>query len=1041
MCNDNLDGSYRIHRVVRAGFRPRLMWAASRRDLIEAGSHPGVAGPTTRQSDCALEPIHIPGSIQPHGAVLVLSADGGTVTHASANVSAFLGVSVSDMLGRPFESAVGEVAAAKLCDPLARRVRSWQIPGPAAVGAGTLHLQSHRSGPRIVVDIETLYSDAWQHPDMTQVQLVLKSFENAKSRLELCELAVRGLREITGHDRIMAYRFGPEGHGEVVAEACALNLDPYLGQRYPASDIPSQARQLYLSQRVGVIVDSAYVPVALMADFGSDDTGPVDLTGSSLRSVSPVHREFMRNMKTAASMTIGLAQEARGDRELWGMLVCHHATPRVVGPELRAVADVLGQVVSLLLASRGATEASTEKLARNQSLRTLMNGLAVDAPLVETMSDMRSELLQLTDSSGALVRFNGHLMSLGSAPDGPLAKLALELLKPDLGAELRAVDDLSLQYPQLASCAQEYSGALMVSLSRNTDDSIIWFRPEQEQTITWGGNPRKPIVTDPNSGAISPRASFEAWKEVVHARSLPWSNAVLAVAIEFREAIEREVARRTKIELKLFDRMFEGSPIALLLIGTSGLVRLLNRQAEKLFGFERMDLQGKPVGILFPPSGQDDERGQVLDYIANPLQRQMTEGLRIVGLRNGGSSIPLEVALNPLEPTMFGGETMVQMSITDLTARLENEKQKLQAQSRLRSVAQHVPAMIGYWNRDLICEFANEGYRVWFGLGPEQIVGMTMRDLLGESLDRHNAPYVQRVLAGQAAHYETIISQFDGTPAYADARYVPDFADSGQVQGFYMLVTDISPLHRATLALESVNSKLTYTIHELDQFVYTASHDLRSPLRAISSLAQFILQDDLQLGGETTERLTLIRSRAMRMQNMLNDILAYARAGESGHLPGASPIAVDQIVREVVMALSPPVGFTIRTQPLNHAVRAFSVPLSQVLQNCIGNAIKHHDHTSGAVDVAVADCGDHWKFSVTDDGPGIPEAYRESVFEMFSTLKSRDQVEGSGMGLALVRKIVRRMGGACGISPRTERGTCVWFDWPKVPVDGVNDNP
>jgi signal transduction histidine kinase len=238
--------------------------------------------------------------------------------------------------------------------------------------------------------------------------------------------------------------------------------------------------------------------------------------------------------------------------------------------------------------------------------------------------------------------------------------------------------------------------------------------------------------------------------------------------------------------------------------------------------------------------------------------------------------------------------------------------------------------------------------------------------------------------------------------------------------------------------LESVNSKLNYTIHELDQFVYTASHDLQSPLRAISSLAQFVLQDDVQLGEETTQRLNLITSRALRMQNMLNDILAYARAGE-GYMQGASAITVDQIVREAVLTLSPPSGFAVRLQPVHHSIRAFSMPLSQVLQNCIGNAIKHHDRTAGTVDVEIADCEDHWRFSVTDDGPGIPADYRESVFEMFSTLKSRDQVEGSGMGLALVRKIVRRMGGACGISPRAGRGTCVWFDWPKVAEEGVND--
>lgn len=987
-------------------------------------------------SDCSLEPIQIPGSIQPHGAVIVVSAEGQRITHASANITTFMADAAAHLLGRPLTSVVGDSAGAELGDPLPGRIRSWQMPCPSAAGAGTLHLQSHRAGPHIVVDIEVLDPAAWQRPDMTQMQLVLNSFENAESQVQLCQLAVCGLREMTGYDRVMAYRFSPEGHGEVVAEARAAHLDPYLGQRYPASDIPSQARQLYLSQPVGVIVDSEYVPVPLLTNIQLDDGVPVDLTRSSLRSVSPVHREFMRNMKTAASMTIGLARHAAGEKELWGMLVCHHTTPRAVGPQLRAVADVLGRVASLLIASEGEAEVYAERLTRGKSLRTLMDGLAGDAPLIEAMSNMQSELLQLTDSSGALVRFNGHLTRLGSAPDGELATLALESLKPEFGADLRAVDDLSLRCPSLAGHTREYSGALMLCLGNNTDDAVVWFRPEQEQTITWGGNPRKPVMTDPDTGRISPRASFQAWKEVVHARSLPWSDAVLAVAEEFRKAIEREVARRTKLELKLFDRMFEASPIALLLIGKNGLVRLLNDRAEKLFRVGRMDVQGRPMHTLFPPTGQDDQRAQILDYIRNPRQRQSAEGLRITGIQNGGSSVPLEVALNAVEPTLFGGETMVQMSITDLTARLDNERQTLQAQNRLRSVAQHVPAMIGYWNRELICEFANEGYRVWFGLDPAQIVGMTMRNLLGETLDRHSAPYVQRVLAGQTQHYETIINRFDGTPAYADSRYVPDFTDSGEVQGFYVLVTDITPLHRATLELESVNSKLNYTIHELDQFVYTASHDLRSPLRAISSLAQFVLQDDLHLGAETAARLTLIRSRALRMQTMLNDILAYARAGD-GYLQGASPLPVEQILREVVLALSPPATFAIRMGAQNAAILAFAMPLAQVLQNCIGNAIKHHDCTAGLVDIEVEDCGDRWRFFVNDDGPGIPEDYRESVFDMFSTLKSRDQVEGSGMGLALVRKIVRRLGGGCGLASRTGRGTSVWFDWPKVPAEGV----
>jgi light-regulated signal transduction histidine kinase (bacteriophytochrome) len=265
------------------------------------------------------------------------------VTHASANLLAILGCPVEQALGRPIEAVLGaEACCALLGNGLSDGTAVSHVHVISGPNGGALHLHAYRSGPHVCVDIEPTRSTAKGTP-FTTTQSILESFSLAANQIDLCRLAVRGLKCATGYDRAMAYRFAGDGHGEVIAEAVEAGFEPYLGLRYPAADVPAQARQLYLRHRVGAVADAAYVPVLLLAARSGDAGAPLDLTRSTLRSVSPVHRAYMQNMGTAASLTVGLAS---GDR-LWGMLVCHHSVPRVAGPDLRAVAEMIGQVVSL----------------------------------------------------------------------------------------------------------------------------------------------------------------------------------------------------------------------------------------------------------------------------------------------------------------------------------------------------------------------------------------------------------------------------------------------------------------------------------------------------------------------------------------------------------------------------------------------------------------------------------------------------------------------------------------------------------------------
>lgn len=219
---------------------------------------------------------------------------------------------------------------------------------------------------------------------------------------------------------------------------------------------------------------------------------------------------------------------------------------------------------------------------------------------------------------------------------------------------------------------------------------------------------------------------------------------------------------------------------------------------------------------------------------------------------------------------------------------------------------------------------------------------------------------------------------------------------------------------------------------DLSRFAWAASHDLKSPLRAIDHLSSWIAEDIAAgLKDESLARLDHLRKRARRMEQLLNDILSYATL-EHKMDAAATALTDGRTLMEDVLALTNiPPGFTLRVSPAFDGIRAQRLPLQRVLCNLVGNAVKHHDGKEGTIGLEVTDEGAHYVFTVRDDGPGIPAGYREKVFEMFQTLKPRDVTEGSGMGLAIVRKIVALHGGSISLEPGGARGCVFRFTWRK----------
>lgn len=329
-----------------------------------------------------------------------------------------------------------------------------------------------------------------------------------------------------------------------------------------------------------------------------------------------------------------------------------------------------------------------------------------------------------------------------------------------------------------------------------------------------------------------------------------------------------------------------------------------------------------------------------------------------------------------------------------------------------------------------------------------RLFGYTASEALGRPLDMlFNATRLEPEILRRLAQGETVrvsISQPLGkNPESADVEIVctPLRRPSGETFAASLIAFNVGPLKRAEAAgarerqqLQTHLAELERVNKELDDFVYIASHDLRSPLRGIDTLAQWILDDDTSVDARTGERLRTIKARAQRVTRLLDDVMKYARAGRGEEQSGPTLTAA-ALTAEIAATVQVPTGYRIIVDDSLAGVLVRRMPLEQVLHNLIGNAIKHHDKNQGVARVSVTDQGDRLRFFVVDDGPGIPPAYRDSVFDMFSTLKSRDDLEGSGMGLALVRKLVKRLGGECGVMDSEGRGATLWFDWPKTHRD------
>ncbi|MCX7196537.1 MAG: GAF domain-containing protein, partial [Proteobacteria bacterium] len=347
---------------------------------------------------------------------------------------------------------------------------------------------------------------------------------------------------VTGFGRVMVYRFLPDGSGRVEAEARDAGVASFLGLHYPAADIPVQARALYLKNWLRLIPDVTYVPAPLQPLVHPATGRMLDLSQSVLRSVSPIHLEYLSNMGVAATMVISMVRHG----QLWGMIACHHHQPHHVPARLRVACELFAEMASMMIDPKITAEDMSSRLAGRQKIEDLKRLLADQPDLSRALTQLRPNLLDLIPASGASLWFNGQLTTIG---EGPTQKQIVDLVAW-LGtreAAVFATDQLATLHPPAEAFAQLASGVLALSLSRVPSEYVLWFLPERVKTVTWGGDPSQKLVTGRHGNRLSPRGSFEAWVQEVRLQSRPWEPVEIEVATSLRTTLLEVFLRRSDL--------------------------------------------------------------------------------------------------------------------------------------------------------------------------------------------------------------------------------------------------------------------------------------------------------------------------------------------------------------------------------------------------------------------------------------------------------------------------------------------------------------
>ncbi|MGV3623661.1 MAG: ATP-binding protein [Archangium sp.] len=502
-------------------------------------------------TNCDSEPIHIPGSVQPHGVLIALDPASLVIEQISKTVEAFTGKKVDALLGQPLSSLVSPATLERV----QRRVLEGVASSARHLGTDSLGTQSrfdlllHQFDDVLILEAEQEHAE--QGMSLERTELLRESLDRAERAGTIEELA-RGVcndvQKLSGYDRVMVYRFARDASGEVIAETIAAGreLEPFMGLRYPASDIPRQARAAMVQKRARSIIDSSANAAPLLPVNNPRTQQPLDLTHAELRSSSPVHLEYLRNMGVTASLTISIVVEG----QLWGLVAAHHYSgPRLLSYDARLSCEHLSRAVSLHVGRQLERQAARLRDRGQAAREAFISALPPhnEQEPAEVLMNTGPQLESAIDSTGFVVLTRDKVITSGTVPSDEQLRTLTAWLSEFGVMDVWATESLKDSgYPEADAIAAFAAGIIAVPLTRAGGEWLLWLRAEETTSVTWAGKPEKTMVDSAQGPRLSPRKSFEAWEQSVRWHSRPWDAAELQTARRVRVTLAELVYRHSE---------------------------------------------------------------------------------------------------------------------------------------------------------------------------------------------------------------------------------------------------------------------------------------------------------------------------------------------------------------------------------------------------------------------------------------------------------------------------------------------------------------
>jgi len=486
-------------------------------------------------TNCEAEPIHIPGSIQPYGYLLALNKSDNTIQYCSENCTVLFNKPLNQILGKPLSEFFKKEDADSFIIYSAKTEDAVK-PFAFTLGNQSFHITAFSTNENTVMEFEPFSPEGLELPDLFfQTKRFAYYIERADNLQMLCQDVADETRKITGYDRVMIYRFDKEYNGQVFAESKIENIEPFLGLYYPATDIPVQARELFLLKHISMLADVQASNVPLYALDENADNKSIDLSLSMLRSLSPMHIQYLSNMGVNATFTIALINHGK----LWGLIACHHCAPKHIPYHVRLAAHLQGVFLSSQIDVRQVADEfelvkETEK--KLEGLHKILTGSGQNLAEEQTLVQLKN----LLNADAVVIAYKENFYKHGLLPQDEKLNGLMNWLETSIDQDVFQTSKLTGSYPQAAGLGSEVAGVVYVPIGKQTKNGIAWLRQELEKTINWGGDPSKPMNIDAENQSLTPRKSFVLWKEAVKGQSAAWQKPEIKAASVISSYIQHQ---------------------------------------------------------------------------------------------------------------------------------------------------------------------------------------------------------------------------------------------------------------------------------------------------------------------------------------------------------------------------------------------------------------------------------------------------------------------------------------------------------------------